>query len=169
MHTPPSVVLELVDVLHQEIAHLQHLAEVATEERAALQRLAMPSFETVQQRRVQTLDLLQTLESRRESILSELAREWGVVDRPLTVSAVMARVGVELGRTLEGQQHEMHRLVDAVRQLMAVNRLAMTKLVDFIQHTLTASQAATGGESTYSESGGKRTIRTSGRVLAQRG
>lgn len=164
-----SPVQELVVILHQEIAQLHQLAEVAAEERAALRRMAMPAFETVNQRRVQTLELMQVLEARRAAILGGLASTWGVPAESLTMAVVMERVGRDLGRTLEGQQHEMVRLVDAVRQLMAVNRLAMAKLVDFIQQTLVAANPQEGADTLYSGSGVKKTGRISGRVVVQQG
>ncbi|GKS59187.1 hypothetical protein YTPLAS18_27140 [Nitrospira sp.] len=160
---------QLVDVLHQEIAQLHQLARVAAEERTALRQLAMPSFESVNQRRMQTLELLQVLETRRQTILADLAHQWGIPDRSLTLAAVVERVGRDMSATLSGQQREMDRLVDAVRQLMVVNRLAMTKLVDFIQQTLASACPAAGQETLYSGTGTKRSVRPSGRVLAQRG
>lgn len=160
---------ELVDVLHQEIAQLQQLARVAADERTALRQLAMPSFESVNQQRIQTLELLQVLESRREAILTDLAHQWGMPDRAVTLAAVIERVGRDVSATLVGQQREMDRLVDAVRQLMAVNRLAMTKLVDFIQQTMASARPAPGQETLYSGTGTKKSVRSSGRVLAQRG
>lgn len=169
MDTPPPTVLELVDLLHQEIAHLNQLAQVAAEERVALQRLSMPTFETVNERRVQTLELLQILEHRREVILRDLALQWGVCDEAVTISAVIERVGLEVSRTLQGQQREMDRLVDTVRQLMAVNRLAMTKLVDFIQQTLAVSQPPPGAETLYSEAGAKKPTCASGRMMTRQG
>lgn len=166
MSTP---VRDLIDVLHQEIAHLHRLADVATEERTALKRMAMPAFDTVNQRRGQTLELIQVLESRREALLNDLAREWGMPPGSVTLSMLIERVGRDVGRTLEGQQREMERAVDVVRQLMAVNRLAMGKLVDFIQQTLVAAHPVGGADALYSESGAKKTIRTSGRMVAQKG
>lgn len=169
MDAMPAPILELVDILHQEIAHLHELAHVATEERAALNRLAMPAFDTVNHRRVQMLELLHVLESRREAILDGLARDWGVAAGSLTLASVMDRVGRDVSRTLYGQQQELDRMVDAVRQLMAVNRLAMSKLVDFIQQTLAAAHPGSGGAILYSESGAQKTSPTSGRVVVQRG
>ncbi len=169
MDAAPTPVLELVEVLHQEIAHLQSLARVAAEEQGALRRLAVPAFETVNQQRLQTLELLHVLETRRAAILADLARQWGVDEHAVTLSMVIDRVGREVSRTLLGQQREMDRLVDAVRQLMAVNRLAMSKLVDFIQQTLASARPASGPDAGYSESGTRIAARASGRVLAQQG
>ena len=169
METVSAPVLELVEILRQEIVQLQQLAQAAAEEQTALRRLAMPTFDSVNHQRMQTLELLHVLESRREAILSDLACQWGIPERALTVSAVIERVGQDLSVTLRGQQREMDRLVDAVRQLMAVNRLAMTKLVDFIQETLAAARPSLDREPLYSGTGAKKAARTSGRVLAQRG
>ncbi len=166
MSTP---VRDLIDVLHQEIDHLHHLAEVATEERTALQRMAMPAFDTVNQRRVQTLELIQVLEARREALLNGLAREWGMPPGSVTLSTLIERVSRDVGRTLEGQQREMERAVDVVRQLMAVNRLAMGKLVDFIQQTMAAAHPVSGADALYSGSGTKKLTRASGRMVAQKG
>ncbi len=169
MTLPPEPAHELIEILHQEIAHLRRLADVARDERAAIERVTLPAFESVNERRRKTLDLLQVLESRRESILADLARDWGQEGRPVTLAAVVERVGQELGTTLQGQQHELDRLIDAVRQLMAVNRLAMARLTDFVQHTLAVWQPSGGGDVTYSETGTKKASRPSGRVLAQEG
>ncbi len=169
MTGPSQPVQDLIEILHQEIAHLRGLAEVARDERAAIERLTLPAFDTVNERRRKTLELLQVLESRRESILADLARDWSPSGQPVTLAAVVERVGRELGATLQGQQHEMDRLVDAVRQLMAVNRLAMARLTDFVQQTLAVWRPTGGGEVTYSESGTKKTPRPSGRVLEQEG
>lgn len=166
MSTP---VRDLIDVLHQEIDHLHRLAEVATEERTALQRMAMPAFDTVNQRRVQTLELIQVLEGRREALLNGLAREWRMPPGSVTLSTLIERVSRDVGRTLEGQQREMERAVDVVRQLMAVNRLAMGKLVDFIQQTMAAAHPVSGADALYSGSGTKNLTGASGRMVTQKG
>ncbi|MFO0775918.1 MAG: flagellar protein FlgN [Nitrospiraceae bacterium] len=169
MDVVPAPAQELVDVLHQEIAQLHKLAAVATEERTALRRLSMPAFDSVNEQRAQMLELIRVLEERREAILHGLADAWGVPRGTVTLSMVLARVGRDLGRTIEGQQQELERSVDAVRQLMAVNRLAMAKLVDFIQQTLAAAHPRTTSDGLYSGTGVKKSANQSGRVIVQQG
>ena len=144
---------DLKALLGEEVALHEGLKADLTVESVQDGQLAAGDFLRLQQRKYYWINQIEAIEARRLEQVRELAGQWALDPRKLTLRAIIARVGDPLDAEFQGYHAALTHLVEEVRHLAretGANAQARLKAIDA---TLAVIGEAVKMHPTYSEAG----------------
>ncbi|HEU4685421.1 MAG TPA: flagellar protein FlgN [Nitrospira sp.] len=151
-----SILPQLAEVLTREEAACEQLLATVHRERAAIRRLAIQDFGTINDQRLVILRQLEGLERERRTVLGRAAAAWGLSEQQLTLQVLAERLKESAAPGLDQRLVRLAKTLRTVREEIAFNARLIETVQGFIAHVLSAWTDAAPADGLYSLAGGRR-------------
>jgi FlgN protein len=144
---------ELKALLSEEVALHEGLRSDLAYESEQDGQLPSADFLRLQQRKYYWVNQIEGIETRRIEHVRQLAEQWRVDPRKLTLREIIARSSSPLSEELQGYHGALTALVEAIRTLARETSANAQARLKAIEATLTVIGEAVKMHPTYSEAG----------------
>ncbi len=153
MPQPESLVDDLIETLDQEQTRLDALRHLLLHEQDAVRRWSANDLSAVTTSKMEILDDLRALETRRAALMAELGAQWNRPSDELTLKDIAARVGPAHRRRLLEQREAMRTEVQDSLVVQDVTQAILTQAMALCDDIMRLARRTEATAPTYSETG----------------
>ena len=153
MPQPESLVDDLIETLDQEQARLDALRHLLLHEQDAVRRWSANDLSAVTTSKMEILDDLRALETRRAALMADLGAQWNRPSDDLTLKEIAARVGSAHRRRLLEQREAMRTDVQDALVVQDVTQAILTQAMALCDDIMRLARRTDATAPTYSEAG----------------
>lgn len=164
-----SATFQLSQLIAQEEAACRALLETVYEEREAIRTLAVTEFHPINCRRLGTLEILQNLAEKRDSLVLNLSRHYQLPPSAATLHGVIDAVSGAGSEQLRGQYDSFMATARTVREEIKQNVILIENIRGFIDNALSAGTAVIPGLDLYTNTGHNLTAHAHATLIRQQG
>jgi hypothetical protein len=164
-----AAALELSHLIDQEDASCRALLETVEAERRAIRALAVTDFYAINARRLVTLESMQALAQARDSLVSRLARHYGLPASSATLQEVIGAMPANDSRMLRERYDRVVTGLRHAREQIKQNEVLIENIRGFLERALSAATAAGPGLGGYDGSGRSKAASAHAMLVRQQG
>ena len=153
------ILTQLLETIDEEMKRYRDMQAVLTQERDAAKRSDKNQLMRVGQTKQAVVQSITQTENRRQALVEQLANQYGIKDRPFTVSQLCARMEAPYAHRLKTLAGDLKALVETVQQENNANAKLFSHALELIHGSLKLLNELIYSHSVYQKPGSDHRVK----------